>query len=108
MLKIIIFALPIVALGTAILMVSRIRYPHVPNQYFRGKKTLAHLIKTLLLLVFVAFYLQEALVLIFCSFATSSFVKWLYRKSGILHSHAKLHQVTHEESLESHSELRQT
>jgi hypothetical protein len=62
----------------------------------------------MLILVFVALYIQEALVVLFCGFAASSFVKWLYRKSGILHSHAKLKQVTHEENLESHSELRQT
>jgi CDP-diacylglycerol--serine O-phosphatidyltransferase len=108
MLKIVIFALPFIALGTAILMVSRMRYPHVLNQYLKGKKTFTQLIKALLLLVFVALYIQEALVVLFCGFAASSFVKWIYRKSGILHSHAELKQVTHDESLESHSELHQT
>ena len=107
-LKIIIFALPFIALGTAILMVGRMRYPHVLNQYLKGKKTFTQLIKILLLLVFVALYLQEALVVVFCGFAASSFVKWLYRKSGIFHSHAELKQITHDGSLESHSELRQT
>ncbi len=108
MLKIIIFALPFIALGMAILMVSRLRYPHVLNQYLRGKKTFTQLIKALLLLVFVALYIQEALVVLFCGFAASSFVKWLYRKSGIFHSNAKYQQIKHEESLESQSELRQT
>jgi CDP-diacylglycerol--serine O-phosphatidyltransferase len=107
-LNVIIYLLPFIALGIAILMVSRIRYPHVLNQYLRGKKTFAQLIKALLLLVFVAFYIQEALVLIFCSFAASSLVKWLYQRAVILRSHAKLQQVTHEERLESHSELHQT
>jgi len=107
-LKIIIFALPFIALGMAILMVSRLRYPHVLNQYLRGKKTFTQLIKALLLLVFVALYIQEALVVLFCGFAASSFVKWLYRKSGIFHSNVKFQQIKHEESLESHSELRQT
>jgi CDP-diacylglycerol--serine O-phosphatidyltransferase len=74
----IICALPFLTLGTAILMVSRIRYPHVLNQYLRGKKPFAHLIRTLLLLVFLYWYLQAALVLIFCGFAASSFVRWLY------------------------------
>ena len=107
-LKIVIFALPFIALGSAILMVSRMRYPHVLNQYLRGKKTFSQLIKALLILVFVALYIQEALVVVFCGFAASSFVKWLYRKSGIFHSHAELKQATHDESLESHSELHQT
>ena len=105
MLKIIVFALPFIALGTAILMVSRMRYPHVLNQYLRGKKTFSQLIKALLLLVFVALYIQEALVVVFCGFAAGSLVKWLYRKSGILHSHTELKNVTQDENLESHSEL---
>lgn len=76
----IICALPFVALGMSILMVSRIRYPHVLNQYLRGKQPFAHLIRALLLLVFLYCYLQAALVLLFCGFAASSFVKWLYYK----------------------------
>jgi len=76
----IICALPFLALGMSILMVSRIRYPHVLNQYLRGKQPFAHLIRALLLLVFLYWYLQAALVLIFCGFVASSFVKWFYYK----------------------------
>jgi CDP-diacylglycerol--serine O-phosphatidyltransferase len=80
----IIYALPFLALGVAILMVSRLRYPHILNQYLRGKKPFAHLIRVLLLLAlllaFVIWSIQAALVLIFCAFAASSFVKWLYYK----------------------------
>jgi phosphatidylserine synthase len=90
----IIFALPFVALGTAMLMVSRIRYPHVLNQYLKGKKPFAHLIKILLLLAFVIWNLQAALVLIFCGFAVSSFGKWLYTKMPILRSHPDLLEET--------------
>lgn len=86
----IIFAMPFVALGTAMLMVSRIKYPHVLNQYLRGKKPFAHLIKILLLLAFVIWNLQAALVLIFCGFAVSSFGKWLYTKMPFPRSHPKL------------------
>jgi CDP-diacylglycerol--serine O-phosphatidyltransferase len=78
-LNVIIYALPFSALGTAALMVSRIRYPHIVNQYLRGKKPFAYLIRGLLLLAFVI-YIQPALALIFCSFAASSFVKWFYFK----------------------------
>jgi hypothetical protein len=84
------------------------RYPHVLNQYLRGKKTFTQLIKALLLLVFIAFYIQEAMVVVFCGFAASSFVKWLYRKSGILHPHAEMKNLTPDENLESHSELHRT
>jgi CDP-diacylglycerol--serine O-phosphatidyltransferase len=80
-LNIIIYALPFSALGTAALMVSRIRYPHILNQYLRGKKPFLFLIRVLLLLAFI--YLtsvEAAMVLIFCGFAASSFVKWFYYK----------------------------
>ena len=79
-LNVIIYALPFLALGVAVLMVSRIRYPHIINQYLKGKKPFAYLIRVLLLLAFVIWNIQAALVLIFCSFAASSFVKWLYYK----------------------------
>ncbi len=79
-LNIIIYALPFLALGAAVLMVSRIRYPHILNQYLKGKKPFAYLIRVLLLLAFVIWNIQAALVLIFCGFAASSFVKWFYDK----------------------------
>lgn len=71
--------MPFVALGISILMVSRIRYPHILNQYLRGKKPFAYLIRVLLLFAFIVVTsIQAALVLVFCGFAASSFVKWLY------------------------------
>jgi CDP-diacylglycerol--serine O-phosphatidyltransferase len=72
--------LPFLALGVAVLMVSRIRYPHILNQYLRGKKPFAHFIKVLLILAFVIWSIHAALVLIFCGFAASSFLKWIYYK----------------------------
>jgi CDP-diacylglycerol--serine O-phosphatidyltransferase len=79
-LDVIIYALPFCALGSAALMVSRIRYPHILNQYLRGKKPFSYLIRVLLLLAFLIWNIQVAMVLIFCSFAASSFVKWFYYK----------------------------
>jgi CDP-diacylglycerol--serine O-phosphatidyltransferase len=79
-LNIIIYALPFLAVGVAILMVSRIRYPHILNQYLKGKKPFAHLIRVLLLLAFVIWNIQAAMVLIFCGFAAGSFLRWLYFK----------------------------
>ncbi|MBA7649745.1 hypothetical protein ES703_57543 [subsurface metagenome] len=61
-------------------MVSRIRYPHILNQYLRGKKPFEHLIWALLFLALIIWSKLAALVLIFCGFAASSFVKWLYYK----------------------------
>lgn len=79
-LNVIIYALPFLALGASVLMVSRIRYPHILNQYLRGKKPFAYLIRVLLFLAFVIWSRQTALVLIFCGFAAGGFVKWLYYK----------------------------
>jgi len=79
-LNVIIYALPFLALGVAVLMVSRIRYPHILNQYLKGRKPFAYLIRVLLLLAFVIWNIPAALVLIFCGFAASSFVKWFYYK----------------------------
>ena len=76
----IIYALPFLALGVAVLMVSRIRYPHILNQYIKGKKPFAHLIRVLLGLGLIIWSRQAALVLIFCGFAASGFVKWFYYK----------------------------
>lgn len=86
-------ALPFLALAVAILMVSRIRYPHILNQYIKGKKTFAHLIRVLLLLAFASWNLPAALALVFCTFAAGSFVKRLYyraiKKNPILQAVAK-------------------
>ena len=90
----IICILPFIALGTSVLMVSRIRYPHILNQYLKGKKPFAHLIRVLLLLVFVFVSIQAALVLIFCGFAGGSFARWFYFKSPISRILSKLrHEV---------------
>ncbi len=97
----IIFTLPFLALGLAILMVSRIRYPHVLNQYLREKKPFADFIKVLLLLAFIIWNLQAALVAIFCVFAASSFVKWLYYRMPFLRSHTKWHARTHSDEPDS-------
>ncbi|MHC4510826.1 MAG: CDP-diacylglycerol--serine O-phosphatidyltransferase, partial [Planctomycetota bacterium] len=68
----ILYILPFLALGISILMVSRIRYPHILNQYLRGNKPFGYLIRVLLLLAFVIWNIQVALVVIFCGFAATS------------------------------------
>ncbi|MBN1361341.1 MAG: CDP-diacylglycerol--serine O-phosphatidyltransferase [Sedimentisphaerales bacterium] len=77
---VLVYALPVVTLGVAILMVSRIRYPHVLNLYLRGRKPFSHLIQLLLFLGVVVVLRQAALVLIFGAFAGGSFARWLYDK----------------------------
>ncbi len=77
----ILYFLPPLAFGTGILMVSRLRYPHLLNQYFKGRKPFEYLIRALLLLGLVVWRRQIACMLIFCGFAASSLVKWLYYKA---------------------------
>jgi CDP-diacylglycerol--serine O-phosphatidyltransferase len=77
----IMYVLPFVALGLAVLMVSRIRYPHLLNVYLRGKKPLAHFVWLLLAIGVIIWNLQAALVLIFCGFAISAFAKWSYYRT---------------------------
>ncbi|MHC4430923.1 MAG: CDP-alcohol phosphatidyltransferase family protein [Planctomycetota bacterium] len=74
----VVYALPFLALGVGALMVSRLRYPHVLNQYFKGRKPFGHFIRVLLLLALLFSYPQIALVLAFCGFAASSLVRWIY------------------------------
>ncbi len=58
-------ALPVVTLIVACLMVSRIRYPHVLNQFVRGRRSYQHFVKLIftLLIVFVIHELAVPLVL---------------------------------------------
>lgn len=74
----ILFILPFLALGLSVLMVSRIRYPHVINQYIRGKKPFAHFIRTLAVVGLIIWQWHLAFVLFFCGFAISGFLRWLY------------------------------
>ncbi len=74
----IVFTLPFILLGTAILMVSRIRYTHILNRYFKGKKPFEYLLTSLLVLGLVIWFRQPALAIGFCTFGASGFVKWSY------------------------------
>jgi CDP-diacylglycerol---serine O-phosphatidyltransferase len=76
---IVIDILPYIALGVAMLMISRVHYPHVLNQYLRGKRSFSYLIQMLLVLVFIVCFPFIALVSIFCGFAVDGFVRWLYQ-----------------------------
>jgi CDP-diacylglycerol--serine O-phosphatidyltransferase len=74
----IVYSLPALAMVLAVLMVSRVRYAHVVNQYIKGKKPFAHLIWILLFLGLIIWCWQLAFVVIFCGFAASGFLKWFY------------------------------
>lgn len=77
----IIYSLPFITIGVSILMISRIRYPHIVNQYLKGRKPLAHLLWLGGVIGIIwLFHLENALLISFAGFALSGFVKWLYLK----------------------------
>jgi len=76
-----VFLLPVLTLGTAVLMVTRIPYPHVLNQYLRGRQPFSYLTRVLLFLGVVLWLgVQTALLLIFVAFAASGAVRWAYSR----------------------------
>ena len=76
----IIYCLPFFTLAAGILMIGRLRYPHVVNQYAKGKKPLAYLLMCLLVIGLIIWFRQIAFVLAFCGFAASGLVKPFFYK----------------------------
>jgi len=70
-------ALPLITFFSGILMVSRIRYPHLANQLLRGKKSLAMLLLLFACGLFIIWNLQLAMVIGFCGFALFGVFRWL-------------------------------
>jgi len=63
------FLVPIVALACACLMVSRLKYSHVFNQWFRGRRSYRHILQLLIGAVAVFLARELAVPVIFCLFA---------------------------------------
>ncbi|MDA0835251.1 MAG: CDP-diacylglycerol--serine O-phosphatidyltransferase [Planctomycetota bacterium] len=68
-------ALPLLTFITAFLMVSRIRYPHVFNQWFRGVRTRKHVIQLLFAGAVIFVVRETALPLVLCFFTFASPVR---------------------------------
>ncbi|MCL2093281.1 MAG: phosphatidylcholine/phosphatidylserine synthase [Treponema sp.] len=77
-----VFAFPVITLLTGVLMVSRIRYPHLANQLLRSKKTLPSLLAIFATGIIVVWNIQFALFIGFCSFALYGLIRWFL--TGIL------------------------
>jgi CDP-diacylglycerol--serine O-phosphatidyltransferase len=69
--------LPLITFLSGILMVSRIRYPHLANQLLRGKKSLAMLLLLFACGLLIIWNLQLAMVVGFCGFALFGVFRWL-------------------------------
>jgi CDP-diacylglycerol--serine O-phosphatidyltransferase len=70
--------LPVITLLAGILMVSRIRYPHLANQLFRSKRTLSTLLAFFASGILIIWNLHLALVIGFCGFALFGFCRWAF------------------------------
>jgi CDP-diacylglycerol---serine O-phosphatidyltransferase len=77
--------LPFFGIFVALLMVSRIPYPHVANQIFRGQKSFGHVVAVLFALVAVMVIHGYSVPIICCAFVLSgplrfAWQKWMNRK----------------------------
>jgi len=63
------YLVPIVALACAVLMVSRVRYSHVFNQWFRGRRSYRHILELVMAAAVVFLFRELAVPVIFCAFA---------------------------------------
>lgn len=72
------YILPLVTFASACLMVSRFRYPHIFNQWVRGRRSSRHILQ-LLLVLSAAFMVRElALPLIFWFFAYGAPIRSMF------------------------------
>lgn len=65
-------SLPALTLTLACLMISRIRYPHIANQLFRGRRNFQHLVQLIFALVVIFVVHELAIPLMFCYFVLGS------------------------------------
>ena len=68
--------LPLATLAAALLMVSRFHYPHVVNQYLRGKRPLSFLIKIIIIITFCFLELPITMAVLTCLYAISGPLYW--------------------------------
>ena len=72
--------LPYFAVLVALLMVSRIPYPHVVNQVFRGQRSFGHVVGVVFALVAVMVIRGYSVPIICCAFALSGPIRFCWEK----------------------------
>lgn len=75
-----VIAFPVVTLLAGILMVSRIRYPHVANQIFKRKKSLPVFLAIFAAALLILWNIQLALLIGFFGFALFGVIRWIIFK----------------------------
>ena len=74
------FVLPFFALLAAMLMVSRIPYPHVVNQVFRGQRPLRHLVGIIFSIVAIMVFRDYAVSIVCVTFVLYSPLRYAWEK----------------------------
>ncbi|MGE0607008.1 MAG: CDP-diacylglycerol--serine O-phosphatidyltransferase [Pirellulales bacterium] len=72
--------LPFFTLCVAVLMVSRVRYPHLVNQFFRGHKSFNHLVAVVFTVVAVMLVRGYSLAIVSTAFALSGPARYVWRE----------------------------
>jgi CDP-diacylglycerol--serine O-phosphatidyltransferase len=84
-----IWALPVITLLTAILMVTRIPYPHVVNRVLRGKKQFSTFLLVVFTVLLLIWNIQLAMALGFCVFVVYGLILWLVTRLTSIKKEAK-------------------
>jgi len=72
--------LPVLVLVVACLMVSRIRYPHVTRQLFRGRRNFRHLLQLIFAGTAIVLLHELAIPVLFCLYVAASPVRTLWTR----------------------------
>ncbi len=73
------YAMPIVLLIMALLMVSRLNFAHVTNQYLRGRRPFSYVVRLVIVLALLFFWPQLTALAVIYVYAFSAPVVWAYR-----------------------------
>jgi phosphatidylserine synthase len=74
------FVLPFFALAAAMLMVSRVPYPHLVNQVFRGQKPLRHLVGIIFSVVAIMVFRDYAVSIVCVTFVLYGPARYAWEK----------------------------
>ena len=75
-----IYVLPLIVLGTGLLMISNTRYPHVVNRFLRGKRSFARLLFVVTLLLMLVVWHQYVLGIGMLIYAFYGFTNWIFSR----------------------------
>ncbi len=88
----IIWMLPFVAIGCGILMISRIQFPHIVNQYMKGRKPMTYLVWALIVLGLLWWFVEATLLVSGCTFVVLGIWKHVSDKIKMKRSDGDTHE----------------